>query len=301
MNRARWLVAPLAACLAVACDKPAPPAPPAADAAVRTIVTLSPHLAELVFAAGAGDRLVGTVAFSDFPAGAQRVPRVGDAFRVDHEAIAGLRPDLVLAWRSGNPPETLHRLESLGYRVTVLEPEQLEDIAAHLERIGELAGTRAVAQPAAAEFRARLAGLRERFGSARPLRVLVQLSARPFFTVTDRHFIGQGLAVCGGENVFGALSGITASVSVEAILEAAPEVIVASAVGGPAAVQAELAPWREWPGLPAARGGHLYAIDADLLSRPGPRILDGIERLCAILDEVRSGGAPAPTAARAAR
>lgn len=301
MNRTRWLVAPLAACLAIACEKPAPPASPAAGAAVRSIVTLSPHLAELTYAAGAGERLVGTVEFSDFPAEARQLPRVGDAFRVDYEAIAGLRPDVVLAWGSGNPPQTLHRLESLGYRITVIEPEQLEDIASQLELIGELAGTEAVAQPAAAQFRERLRGLRQRYSDARPLRAFVQLSARPYFTVTDRHFIGQGLAVCGGENVFGALSGITASVSVEAILEAAPEVIVASAVGGAAAVQAELAPWREWPGLPAARGGHLYAIDADLLSRPGPRILDGIERLCAILDEVRSGGAPAPSAARAAR
>lgn len=288
MSRARWLALLLAACLAAGCGKPVSPPTPAADAPARAIVTLSPHLAELAFAAGAGGWLVGTVEFSDFPAEAGQLPRIGDAFRVDQEAIVGLRPDLVLAWRSGNPPETLRRLESLGYRVVALEPERLDDIAAQLDRIGELAGTQAVAGPAAAQFRERLAGLRARYRGARPLRTFVQLSARPFFTVTDRHFIGQGLAVCGGENVFGELGGATASVSVEAILQAAPEVIVASAVGGVAAAQADLGGWHDWPRLPAARDQHLYAIDADLLSRPGPRILDGIERLCAILDEVRA-------------
>jgi iron complex transport system substrate-binding protein len=301
MIKARWLAWPLAACLVAACEKPAPPPAPAAEAAARAILTLSPHLAELTYAAGAGEQLVGTVEFSDFPPEARRLVRVGDAFRVDQEAIAGLRPDLVLAWRSGNPPETVRRLQSLGYRLIVLEPERLDDIAAQLERIGELAGTQAVAQPAAAQLRERLRVLRQRYSGARPVRAFVQLSARPYFTVTDRHFIGQGLVVCGGENVFGGLAGLTPSISVEAIVQAAPDVIVASAVGGVAAAESELAAWRDWPTLPAARDRHLYAIDADLLSRPGPRIFDGIERLCEILDEARATARPDPSAARAAR
>ena len=298
MTGSRWAALPLAAWLAVACEVPPPAAAPDNDTPARAIVTLSPHLAELVFAAGAGERLVGTVEFSDYPAAALQVPRVGDAFRVDYEAILGLRPDLILAWRSGNPPETTRRLKQLGYRVRTLEPERLEDIAAHLEDIGRLAGTQAVAGPAANRFRQRLAELRRHFRGAEPVRVFVQLSARPYFTVTDRHFLGQGMAVCGGANVFGDLTGLTASVSTEAILAAAPDAIIASDMGGQSAEEAGLAAWGEWPQLPAARAGNLFLLDADLLSRPGPRVLDGIERLCAVLDEARGRKAASSPAAR---
>jgi iron complex transport system substrate-binding protein len=268
-----------------ACEPAAPPVPPAGGASpAQRIVTLSPHLAELVFAAGAGERLVGVVEFSDFPEPVHALPRVGDAFRVDYEALAALHPDLVLAWTSGTPRETSERLRDLGFRVESLEPTVLEDIAAHVERIGTLAGTTPAARRVAARFRARLAALRERGRDAAPVSVYVQLAERPWYTVTDRHFLGQGLRLCGGRNVFGELPGITAIVSLEAIVAAAPEVIVASDMGGG---EDPRAGWANWPDVPAVRDGQLHLIDADLLSRPGPRILDGIERLCDDLDAAR--------------
>lgn len=256
-----------------------------APVAAPRIVTLSPHLAELVFEAGAGAQLVGVVEFSDFPPAARALPRIGDAFRVDYEAVIALRPDLVLAWSSGNAPETIERLQQLGLRVVSLEPVLLADIAAHVERIGELAGTVPVARAAAARFRQRLAAL-SGAQEAEPVSVFVQLSERPWFTVTDRHFLGQGLSLCGGRNVFGSLPGITAVVSLESIIAARPEVIIASDMGGEGD---PLAGWAEWPELPAVRHGRLYRVDADLLSRPGLRILDGIEVLCADLDTARAG------------
>lgn len=265
---------------------PAPSAPPAAvpDVPARRIVTLAPHLAELVHEAGAGDRLVGVVEFSDFPPPVRALPRIGDAFRVDYEAVLALRPDLVLAWTSGNPPETVERLRALGLRVEALEPVALGDIAAHIERIGALTSTTDAASGAAVGFRSRLAGL-SGAGHLRPVTVFVQLAERPWFTVTDRHFLGQGLRLCGGENVFGSLPGITAVVSLEAIIAASPQVIVASDMGGEGSDP--LAAWSRWPELPAVKNGQLYLVDADLLSRPGVRILDGIEALCADLDRGR--------------
>jgi iron complex transport system substrate-binding protein len=282
--RTLWWLTWLAALLA-ACEARQPPAAAPSDAPARAIITLAPHLAELVFAAGAGGRLVGTVEFSDHPAEALRVPRVGDAFRVDYEAIVALRPDLIIGWRSGNPPETLRRLESLNYRLVAVEPVHLEDIAAHLELIGRLAGTPQIAGAVAGDFRRQLAGLRTRYRQERPLRTYVQIAARPYFTVTDRHFLGQGLAVCGGRNVFGDLGGLAVSVSTDAILEAAPDVIVLS--GTEAERGKGIAEWQRWRQLPAVRDGNLFAVDADLLSRPGPRVLDGIRQLCAVLDEAR--------------
>lgn len=273
-----------------ACGRPpaavdAPPAAAPAPGPAQRIVTLSPHLAELVYAAGAGERLAGVVEFSDFPAPVAALPRIGDAFRVDYEAVAALAPDLVLAWTSGSPPETVQRLRDLGYRVVSLEPERLDDVATHIERIGALAGTGAAAGRAADAFRARLAELGAAAAGAAPVTVFVQLAAQPWFTVTDRHFLGQGIALCGGRNVFGGLPGLTAIVSLESILEAAPQAIVASDMGSDSG--AALAGWARWRDVPAVRAGALYAVDADLLSRPSGRILDGIATLCDRLSDAR--------------
>lgn len=281
------LLAGLAGMALAACapDPPAPGAAAPAAALAERIVTLSPHLAELVYLAGAGGRLVGVVEYSDFPPPVRQLPRIGDAFRVDYEAVASLQPDLVLAWTSGNPPETVQRLRNLGFRVVTLEPVLLDDIAEHVERIGELAGTSPAAMAAAAEFRARLARLRDGHRAAVPVRVFVQLATRPYFTVTNRHFLGQGLRLCGGENVFGELPGLTAIVGVESILEARPAAIIASDMGVTA--RSALAGWEAWPEMPAVRSGAVYVLDADLLSRPSARILDGIAQLCAHLDDAR--------------
>lgn len=278
----------LSLCAAVAAA-PAPSMAPAAQTAdwpaARRIVTLSPHLAELVFSAGAGDRLVGVVEFSDFPPAVRVLPRVGDAFRVDYEALLALRPDLVLGWTSGTPPETLQRVRSLGLRVETLEPVQLADIGEHLERIGVWAGSGAAAVAAATTYRQRLTRLQAQYQSARRLRVFVELTQRPHYTVTNRHFLGQGLQLCGGDNVFGGLPGLTAIVGLEAILDARPEVIIASDMAADRG--ALLREWQAWRQIPAVQAGAIYWLDADLLSRPGVRMLDGVAALCAALDEAR--------------
>jgi iron complex transport system substrate-binding protein len=261
------------------CEPARAPAVPPDHRSAGRIVTLAPHLAELVYAAGAGSQLVGVVAFSDYPPPVAALPRIGDAFRVDYEALLGLHPDVVLGWNSGNPPEVIERLRALGLRVEMFEPVTLDDIGAQIRAIGALAGTDPAAARAAAAYAGRLAGLAAPVRQV-PLRVFVQLSERPFYTVTDRHFIGQGLRLCGGRSVFGELPGITAVVSLEAIVAAAPEVIIVSA----AATRASLDEWRRWQTVPAVRDSRLYGIDADLLSRPGPRILDGIEQLCGVLN-----------------
>jgi iron complex transport system substrate-binding protein len=221
---------------------------------------------------------------------------VGNAFRADYETITALEPDLVLAWGSGNPPETLQRLRGLGLRVVVLEPGKLADIATHIAEIGALAGTSAAAGRAADAYRARLAALQAGAAGLAPVSVFVQLSERPYMTVTDRNFIGQSLQLCGGRNVFGNLSGLTATVSLEAIVEAAPDVIIASDMGGEGA--SPLAGWNKWRDLPAVRRGNLFTVDADLLSRPSARILDGAAQLCALLNRARRAPSAGAAAAR---
>jgi len=282
------LAASLLALLATACGGPAPPTAESPAVAGR-IATLSPHLAELVYEAGAGAKLVGVAEYSDFPPEVASLPRIGDAFRIDEEALLALEPDLVLGWTSGNPAEAIARLRRLGFRVVTLEPTRLADVAGHIEAIGELAGTGVAAKAAAGRYRRTLAGLEARYAEAAPVSAFVQLAARPWYTVTDRHFLGQGLRLCGGNNVFGGLPGLTAVVSLEAIIAARPGIIIASDMGQPAS--AVLAEWAPWHDVPAVAGGHVETVDADLLSRPAGRVLDGIATLCAALDRVR-GAAP---------
>ena len=274
------------ALLLTACGQKAA-APVATDQPAQRIVALSPHLTELAFAAGAGQKLVGVVDFSDHPVEARALPRVGDAFRLDLEALAAVNPDLILGWPSGNTPPALDRLRRLGYRVVELEPRRLSDVGEQIEAIGRLAGTEASAHQAASAWRNGLAALQSQYRNARPGRVFYQIAPQPLITVNREHFIGQAIELCGGENIYASVPGLTPVVSVESVVAEAPEAIVASDfTRGPGSL-AEGSPldlWRTWNSLPAVARQRLYVIDPDLMSVPGPRLLDGIRQLCAVLN-----------------
>lgn len=261
--------------------------PVATDRPAQRIVALSPHLTELAFAAGAGPKLVGVVEFSDHPVEARALPRVGDAFRLDLEALAAVKPDLILGWPSGNSPPALERLRRLGYRVIELEPRRLTDVGDQIEAIGRLAGTEVPAQKAASAWRNGLAALRTQYRNARPGRVFYQVAPQPLITVNREHFIGQAIELCGGQNIYAAVPGLTPVVSVESVVVEAPEAIVASDFTRGPGSPAEGSPldlWRSWAQLPAVARNRLYVIDPDLMSVPGPRLLTGITQLCAALN-----------------
>ena len=260
----------------------------AADA--QRIVTLAPHLGELVYDAGAGERLVGVIAYSDFPPDVRELPRVGDAFGVKREVVAGLRPDLILAWDGFTPPATVASLEEDGHRVVVLGARAPADVADALLRIARLTGTEATARPAAERYRTALAALAEAHADARPVRVFVQLSARPLYTVSDRQMIGQVVRLCGGDNVFGGLEGLTPVVGPEAVVAADPEVLLGMGADGAADPWSR---WRDFPALTAVAAGQLYALNADHVTRPSLRLARGAAEVCDYLDRARAGDVPA--------
>ena len=253
----------------------------AEEVPARRIVTLAPHLAELVYDAGAGEALVGVIAYSDHPPIARELPVIGDAFGVNREALVALAPDLILAWRDFTPEARIARLRNDGHRVVVLATETPEEVADDLLAIARLAGTTAAAAEPAAAYRATLADLRGRYGAARPVRVFVQLSARPLYTVNDRQMIGHLVRLCGGVNVFGAETGLTPVVGPEAVLARSPEVMLST---GPADGLAE---WRRFPELPAVAAGHLYGMTADWVTRPSLRLARGAAEVCALIDQAR--------------
>jgi iron complex transport system substrate-binding protein len=243
------------------------------------IVSLSPHLTELLYAAGAGARVVGAVDFSDYPGEAAALPRVGGDAGIDLEALLALRPDLVVAWPNAGSLRAINRLAGLGVPVFRSEPRELEHIASTLERLGVLAGTQPQAGQAAASFRLRAAELERRYAGRPKVRVYYQVWDRPLLTVNGDHVISKVMRLCGGENVFAALPLIAPEIDREAVLRADPEVIVTSGTG--------LDAWKAFPGLTAAASGQLHYIPAALIQRHTPRLLEGAERLCGLLESAR--------------
>jgi iron complex transport system substrate-binding protein len=254
---------------------------------VQRIVTLAPHLTELAYAAGAGEKLVGVARHSDYPVAAARVPQVGDAVRVDAEAILALKPDLVLAWRSGNPPTEVGRLEQIGLPVLATEPARLADIPRLLRAIGTLAGTGGHAQLAATDFEGEIQALRERYARASRIRVFYVIWHKPLLTVNGTHLISEILALCGGENVFADLAQLTPHVTLEALIAAQPAVILGGASAGGAKGFAEQ--WRA-TAVPPLRNLPAYYINPDLIQRPTPRIVAGVKAICLALEDARRPG-----------
>jgi iron complex transport system substrate-binding protein len=255
-------------------------------APAQRIVSLSPHLTELLYAAGAGPRMVGAVEYSDFPPAARTLPRVGSDAGINLEAVLALRPDLIVAWPNAGSQKTIDRLAQLKLPVFRSEPRELEDIARTLERLGSLAGTAGTAAKEAAAFRARAAALKQRYANRPSVRVFYQVWDRPMLTVNGQHVISKVIGLCGGQNVFAALPLIAPEIDREAVLRANPDVVIAS--GTDTARPAWLDAWKAFPGLAAVAQKQLHAIPPDLIQRHTPRILEGAERLCRILEGARA-------------
>ena len=251
----------------------------------QRIVAIAPGLVEMAFAAGAGTRLVGVARHSALPPGAPTLPEVGDAVRVDLERIVLLKPDLVLAWQSGNRTGDYERLDKMGYPVFVAESRRLDDIGRALRAIGDLAGTRMEARRAAAEFERGVRELRERYAKATRVRVFYAIWARPFMTVSGAHTISDVVTSCGGENVFADVSQLTPTVSLEAIIAARPEAILGGGSAG--GERAFIGEWREAAPQPL-RDVPAFYIDPDSIQRQTPRILEGARAVCAALEQVRN-------------
>ncbi len=250
----------------------------------QRIVTLAPHLTELVFTVGAGDRLVGVDAYSDYPPAATRIARVGDAFQVDYERLLALRPDLVLVWTTGMPEAVMSRIAQLGMRVERVSISRLADISAALLQIGELTGTGPQARRAARAFDEEVAALRSRNAGLAPVTVFYQISETPLYTVSGRHVISELIELCGGRNVFADLEQVAPPVGLEAVIERNPQLIVTAdgAQGNP------LSLWHRWPDLAAVRLGNLHTVDADKVARSTTRIVQGAAQICAAIDSARS-------------
>ncbi|HJV07578.1 MAG TPA: cobalamin-binding protein [Chromobacteriaceae bacterium] len=244
------------------------------------IVSLSPHATELLFAIGAGSKVVATVDYSNTPAAARRLPRVGSYTGISLEAVLRQRPDLVVAWQDGGSPRERERLKAMGVAVFVSHPLRLDDVAREMLLLGQLTGTTAPARQAAQAYRQQLATLSARYARRPPVSVFYQVSALPLFTISQSSFLGAVINLCGGRNVFGQLTQPAPQVSTEAVIAARPQVMLA-------ARQADLAMWNRWRSIPAVAHGTRYAVDDSTLTIPGPRLMQAAAALCTTLDTAR--------------
>ena len=258
----------------------------------RRVVSLAPHVTELLYAAGGGARLVGAVNYSDYPEAAKKLPQVGSYNKLDFERVLALKPDLLVIWHSGNPARQVEQLERLGIPVFHSEPGRLDQIGESLLRLGRLLGTEPAAQAAARDYRARIAALKARYAARPPVTVFYQVWPKPLYTLNDDHIAGDMLRLCGGRNLFGALKTIAPEVGVEAVIETDPEVILVGGRDNPSDPGGKM--WQAFKGMTAVRRNNIFTIDGDLTNRAGPRTTDGAAQLCAMLEQARGRRASHP-------
>ena len=255
------------------------------DQPASKIVSLAPHLTEIVFAAGAGEKLVGVVSYSDYPPAALDIPVIGSYNNINYEALVALQPDLVLVWNSGNGPELAERLKDLGLTVFVSEPKRLPDIARSVNKVGALSGTLPEAEQAAAEYLSRYESLLSDNSSKVPVNVFIELWHEPMMTVNGTHIISDSIELCGGVNIFADALPLVPRINVESVVRANPDVIIAT---GMADERPEwLDNWLIWEDLSAVKSNSLHSINPDLIGRHSPRILQGVTQLCDYFDRAR--------------
>lgn len=254
------------------------------SAPARRVVTVSPHATELVFAAGAGAQIVGAIKFSDYPDAAKNITRIGDNNAFDLEKIIVLKPDLIVAWSTGNSAIQLAQLKRLNIPIFYSAPSSLMGIADSIARLGHLLGTAKIAQEQSQELQNKITSLRKQYAHRATIRVFYQVWDQPLYTLGGQHIINDVLGICGGVNVFAELKTLAPVVSVEAVMQKDPEVIFMSRTSD---ADHGLGMWKKITQLSAAKRENLYILENDLLARPGPRMVLGAKNLCEKLEQVR--------------
>jgi len=255
------------------------------ERAAKRVVALSPHIVELLYAVGGENNIIAAVDYSNYPDAAKKLPRVGSGFKLDIEAIVGLKPDLIIAWKSGNNQMQLETIKKLGFKLYLSEPKNLQGIAKNLRDIGELIGHKKTGEDKSRFFINELNKLTNNKHHLNRPRVFYQVWEQPLFTVNGQHMISQIIELCGGENVFKELSVLSPQVDIESVISRNPDVIV---VGVSNASKDWLKNWNKWASINAVKNNQLYGIDADLIVRHTPRILQGVHLMCEHIEKVRS-------------
>jgi len=244
----------------------------------RRVVSLAPSVTEILFAVGLDAEVVGVTTFCDYPLQARAKPKVGSA-TPNLEAVLGVKPDLIVGNKDFIRPDVLAKLEQLKISVFILAPKTVEDILIHIGTIGRLVGRDREARSVVQGLRDRLGAIRARTASVRPVRVFYVVNTDPLISVGSGSFIHQMLELAGGENIVGQTAAPYPKVSLEEVLRRDPEVLLFPVGASEGIPEAEQQRWRKWPTLSAVAHNRLHQVKAELVNRPGPRVVEGIEAL----------------------
>ncbi len=251
----------------------------------KRIISLAPHTTELLFSAGAGDRVIGVVEYSNYPEQANHIAQIGSSSQFDFERIVQLQPDLIVGWQSGNPANLVARLKRMGFSVYLSEPRNIGDIASNIERLAILAGTSAQAKKNVSDFRHKMDRLRRQYEDKKPVTLFYEIWNDPPMTLGGKHIFSELVDLCGGTNIFSDVSTLAPQVSREAVVARNPQVILASGMGSERPKW--LDEWKKWRNLRAVKNNHLYFIHPDYLQRASLRLATGAKQLCTVLDSAR--------------
>jgi iron complex transport system substrate-binding protein len=252
----------------------------------RRIISMAPHVTELLFAAGGGDRIVGAVSYSDYPEAAKRIPRIGDNREIDIERVIAMKPDLFVVWRHGSSDKQVEQLRKLGIPMFYSEPHKLADVPGSLIRLGKLMGTDKEAQKAAADLQQKLDVLTAQYANRPPVRLFYQVWDKPLITLNGQHIVSDAIRLCGGVNIFANMKVTAPNVGIEAVLQEDPEAIIGTAEKSPSDGGVNM--WKRYPTLTAVQRGNLFLVDGNLLNRAGPRMIAGAAALCDKLEQARN-------------
>lgn len=243
----------------------------------QRIISLSPHTTELVFAAGAGDRLIGVSAYSDYPEQAKKLPIVASSQQINVETILALNPDLIIYWQQGNSAADINQLKKFGIPVYPSKTGGLMDVATQIQKLGKALGTQTIADSVSEKYRQALAQLRTDYKDNPKQDLFYQVWSTPLMTVANDPWLQEQFELCGFNNVFRESPVPYPVINVEQVLVKQPAVIVAGTVN-----EKELAQWQTWKSIPAVKNGNIFRINPDVSHRFSPRVLTGIKKLCDI-------------------
>lgn len=249
----------------------------------KRIISLAPNITEILFDLGLDEEIVGVSVHCNFPEKAKTKPRVGSYISLDYEKIISLKPDLIIATGAGNTREMVERLEKLGLPAYVIFPKNLEGILLSIDHIGQVVDRKREALRIIQDMKRKRAKIINLMQDVPRTRVFLQIGEAPMVTVGKGSFADDLIRLSGGENVAGDEKKMYPRFGMEEILKRAPEVIIITSMNTGADYEKVLQDWSRWGTIPAVKNGRIHLIDSDLIDRPSPRIMDGLEEMARIL------------------
>jgi vitamin B12 transport system substrate-binding protein len=250
-----------------------------------SIIALSPHIVEILYDIGAGEQIIGTTDFADYPEQAKSIPVIGNYLRLQIEKVIALKPDLIIAWKSGSPSDDLARLKQLGFTIIYSQPNSFIDIAKEMREFGELTGNKEETEQKAKQFLTKLAAIKEKFQNKAPITGFYELWSRPLTTVAKGSWPQQFLSICGVNNPFEQVITPYPQINIETVLQTPVELIIQPLSENQTDKQGFN--WQDWPVIPAVKNKQIIQPDADAMHRMTTRSLEELQNLCLSIDKTR--------------